>query len=324
VAVIGTGSSALQFVPEIAPVTARLTVFQRTAGWVVPKLDGPYSARQQARYRRWPATMTAARRGWDQFEELLTYGLTRHRAVLAPLRLAGRALLRQQVNDPELRRKLTPAVEFGCKRIGFSNDWYPTFNRSTVDLVTTPIAAVTEAGVRTADGALTEVDTIILGTGFAATEFLAPIRVRGAGGRDLADAWRDGARAYLGITVPGFPNMFLMYGPNTNLGSGSIVQMLEGQARYIGSAVDLLAAGGVRSLEVRSDVADAYDRWTQHRLRGTAWVGCQNWYRTATGRVTNNWPGQLGDYRRRTDHLELADYRAAAPRPETAPPGPAR
>lgn len=312
VAVIGTGSSALQFVPRIAPVVGHLTVFQRTAGWVLPKLDGPYSARRQARQRRWPVTMTAARHGWDLFEEFLTYGLTRRPALLAPLRLASRALLRSQVHDPAVRARLTPAIEFGCKRIGFSLDWYPTFNRSTVDLVTAPIEAVTEAGVRTADGALTEVDTIILGTGFAATEFLAPIRVHGPGGRDLRAAWPDGARAYLGITVPGFPNMFLMYGPNTNLGSGSIVAMLEAQASYIGSAVDLLAAGRVRSLEVRADVAEADDRWTQARLGGTVWVSCRSWYRTAAGRITNNWPGQLRGYRRRAGRLELADYRAPA------------
>jgi cation diffusion facilitator CzcD-associated flavoprotein CzcO/acetyl esterase/lipase len=322
VAVIGTGSSALQFVPEIAPTAGRLTVFQRTAGWVVPKLDRPYSTRAQARHRRWPATMTAARHGWDLFEELLTFGLTRHRSALTPLRLVSRAMLGRQVHDPQVRRQLTPTIEFGCKRIGFSNDWYPTFNRPTVELVTAPIEAVTEAGVRTADGRLTEVDTIILGTGFASTEFLAPIGVRGAGGQQLAAVWRDGARAYLGITVPGFPNMFLLYGPNTNLGSGSVVHMLESQARYVGSAVDLLAAGLARSLEVRSDVADGYDRWTQQRLSRTAWVSCQNWYRTATGRVTNNWPGQLREYRRRTDHLELVDYRAATDR--SRQPDPAR
>jgi cation diffusion facilitator CzcD-associated flavoprotein CzcO len=169
------------------------------------------------------------------------------------------------------------------------------------------------------DGALHEVDTIILGTGFASTEFLAPIRVHGAGGRDLAEVWRDGARAYLGITVPGFPNMFLMYGPNTNLGSGSIVHMLESQARYIGSAVDLLAESRVRQLDVRSDVEEAYDRQTQRRLGRTAWVTCRNWYRTAAGRVTNNWPGQLGEYRQLTDHLEPADYRLSRPPRVRAP-----
>jgi cation diffusion facilitator CzcD-associated flavoprotein CzcO/acetyl esterase/lipase len=309
VAVIGTGSSALQFVPEIARTAARLTVFQRTAGWVLPKLDGPVSTRQQRRYQRWPRSMALARFGWDLFEEGLTYGITRNHAVLAPLRRANRAMLRAQVHDPAVRAKLTPAIEFGCKRIGFSNDWYPTFNLSTVDLVTAPIEAVTGAGVRTVDGATHHVDTIILGTGFAATEFLAPIRVR-AGGRDLADAWRDGARAYLGITVPGFPNLFLIYGPNTNLGSGSIIHMMEGQARYVRQAVELLATGQTGQLAVRPDVAEAYDRQTQRRLAGTVWVSCRNWYRTGTGRVVNNWPGQLREYRRRTDHFDRVDYRS--------------
>jgi cation diffusion facilitator CzcD-associated flavoprotein CzcO len=307
VAVIGTGSSALQFVPAIAGAVGQLTVFQRTAGWIVPKLDGAYPDRWRDRDR--PArSMSVARRGLDLFEGAFTYGLTRHRSVLGPLRLVGRAQLRLQVRDPELRRKLTPAAEFGCKRVGFSNDYYPTFNRDNVTLVTDPIAEVTATGVRTVDGVLHEVDTIILGTGFASTDFLAPIRIRGAGGRDLAGAWRNGARAYLGITVPDFPNMFLMYGPNTNLGSGSIIYMLESQARYVGSAIGLLAEGRAGQLAVRSDVEDAYDRRTQHRLRRTAWVTCRNWYRTAAGRVTNNWPGQLREYRRLTDHLDLADY----------------
>jgi cation diffusion facilitator CzcD-associated flavoprotein CzcO/acetyl esterase/lipase len=310
VAVIGTGSSALQFVPEVAKVAGRLTVFQRTAGWVLPKVDSPLSTRQQRRYRRWPALLSTARHGWDVFEEGLTYGITRHRAALLPLRLVGRTMLRLQVHDPSVRARLRPGIEFGCKRIGFSNDWYPTFNRSTVDLVTSPIETITETGVRTADGALSEVDTIILGTGFAATEFLAPIEVR-AGDRSLNDAWRDGARAYLGITVPGFPNMFLMYGPNTNLGSGSIIHMMEGQARYVRQAIEVLGTGRVRELEVRQDVADAYDRRTQRRLAGTVWVRCQNWYRTSDGRVVNNWPGQLREYRRQTDHFDASDYRDA-------------
>lgn len=311
VAVVGTGSSALQFVPEIAGTVGHLTVFQRTAGWVLPKLDGPYTARQHARFRRRPGSLAAARRRWDLFEEFLTAGITRHRTLLAPLRLVGLALLRLQVRDPDVRRKLTPQVDFGCKRIGFSADWYPTFNRSTVDLVTEPIVAVTETGVRTADGRLHEVDVIILGTGFRSTEFLGPIRVRGSGGQELAEQWRDGARAYLGITVPGFPNMFLLYGPNTNLGSGSIVHMLECQTRYIADAVRLIGRGLSR-MDVRPDVAEAYDRRTQRRLAGTVWVSCQNWYRTASGRVTNNWPGQLREYRRRTDHVEPADYRVPA------------
>jgi cation diffusion facilitator CzcD-associated flavoprotein CzcO/acetyl esterase/lipase len=307
VAVVGTGPSALQFVPAIAPNVGRLTVYQRTPTWVMAKMDGPYSAAQQERARRNPSRMNAARRGWDAFEEYLTLGITRHRALLTPFKLMSRAMLRQQVEDPVTRQKLTPTIEFGCKRVGFSNDWYPTFNLPNVDLVTDSIEAVTRTGIRTTAGDR-EHDTIILGTGFTATEFLAPIQVR-AGGKDLADAWKDGARAYLGLAVAGFPNMFLMYGPNTNLGSGSIVMMLEAQARYIGSAVDLLADGTAGRLELRSDVDDAYAEQVQRRLAGTAWVTCNSWYTTESGRVTTNWPGALREYRRRTEHLELADYR---------------
>jgi cation diffusion facilitator CzcD-associated flavoprotein CzcO len=309
VAVIGTGPSALQFVPAIAPSVGRLTVYQRTPTWVMAKMDGAYTAAQQQRARRDPRRMVRARRGWDVFEEYLTLGITRHQALLTPFRVMSTAMLRSQVDDPRTRAKLTPTIQFGCKRIGFSNDWYPTFNLPTVDLVTDPIEAVTSTGIRTSAGSR-EHDTIILGTGFTATEFLAPIQVRGAGGKELSEVWKDGARAYLGLAVAGFPNMFIMYGPNTNLGSGSIVMMLEAQAGYIGSAVDLIAAGTVERLDLRSDVDDAYAEEVQGRLAGTAWVSCSSWYTTESGRVTTNWPGALREYRRRTATLDLADYRA--------------
>jgi cation diffusion facilitator CzcD-associated flavoprotein CzcO/acetyl esterase/lipase len=309
VAVIGTGPSALQFVPAIAPNVGRLTVYQRTPTWVLAKMDGPYTPAQHERARRNPNRLAAARRGWDAFEEYLTLGITRHRALLTPFKVMSRAMLRQQVQDPATRAKLTPTIEFGCKRVGFSNDWYPTFNLPTVDLVTESIEAVTRTGITTTAGSR-EHDTIILGTGFTATEFLAPIQVHGAGGKDLAEVWKDGARAYLGLAVAGFPNMFLMYGPNTNLGSGSIVMMLEAQARYIAGAVDLLADRTVGELDLRCDVDDAYAEEVQRRLAGTAWVSCNSWYSTESGRVTTNWPGALREYRRRTARLELSDYRA--------------
>ncbi len=217
--------------------------------------------------------------------------------------------LRHQVRDPELRAKLKPDYPIGCKRLLFSNDWYPALTRPNVSVVTEAVAGVTTRGLTTADGAEHPADVIVYGTGFKATEFLVPMTVTGRDGRDLHQQWSDGARAFLGVTVPGFPNFFVMYGPNTNLGGSSILQMLEGQAGYVGQAVDLLAAGHLDSVEVRPDAAEHYDHEMQERLGDSVWSGeCHSWYRTDTGRITTNWPGLVREYRERTATFEPADY----------------
>jgi cation diffusion facilitator CzcD-associated flavoprotein CzcO len=218
----------------------------------------------------------------------------------------ARRHLRKQVPDPRLRAALTPDYPIGCKRVLFADDYYPALTEPHVRVSTSDIAELTPSGVRTVDGELHEADVLVYGTGFRTTEFLSTIQVRGVTG-DLSEAWAGGASAYLGITVPGFPNMFLMYGPNTNLGAGSIVYMLERQARYVRQAVALLASG-VSTLDVRPDVARRYDDEVQRRLAGTAWSGCQSWYRDESGRVINNWPGLVSEYHRRTRTLAAADY----------------
>jgi cation diffusion facilitator CzcD-associated flavoprotein CzcO len=228
-----------------------------------------------------------------------------------PFRLASAALRRTQVPDPALRARLTPDHPIGCKRILISSDYYPALCRPHVDVVTDAIAEVTAAGVRTADGTEHPSDVIILGTGFATTEFLAPMKVFGAGGRELSEQWRDGASAHLGIAVPGFPNLFLLYGPNTNLGSGSIVHMLECQIGYVRQAVELLRCG-VRTLAVRPQIAARYDAEIQQRLARTVWTGCRNWYRTAGGRIVTNWPGTVREYTRRTRQFDVSEYEAGA------------
>ncbi|MER7168589.1 4-hydroxyacetophenone monooxygenase, partial [Micromonospora sp. NPDC000207] len=232
--------------------------------------------------------------------------VTGGRFTAAVLRAASALHRRWQVRDPHLRARVTPTEPLGCKRILFTDRWLPTLAREDVHLVTTPIAEVTETGIRTADGVDHPCDVLVYGTGFAATEFLAPIRVTGRDGLVLADVWRDGAHAYLGMTVPGFPNLFLVYGPNTNTGNTSVLYFHEAQARYIVQAVRLAVAG--TPLEVRPDVAAAYDREVQERLAGTAWTGCRSWYRTPGGRVVTNWPGSAAEYRRRTARLRPADY----------------
>jgi cation diffusion facilitator CzcD-associated flavoprotein CzcO len=291
VAVIGTGASAIQLVPEIAGKAAHVTVFQRTAPWTLPKPDRRYGRVRRTAYRKIPALM--------QLSRAATWGLTLiqgaavggNRVVNPLVRGYSRAQRRWQVRDPELRAKVTPDEPLGCKRVLFTNGWLPALARPDVSLVTEKIIAVTPDGIRTADGAEHRCDVLIYGTGFAATEFLVPIRVTGRDGVRLEDEWRDGARAHLGITVPGFPNMFLVYGPNTNTGNTSVIYFHEAQARYLAQAVRLVADQG-KPLEVREEPAAAYDEEIQGRLAGSVWTGCQSWYRTATGRVVTNWPGK--------------------------------
>jgi cation diffusion facilitator CzcD-associated flavoprotein CzcO/acetyl esterase/lipase len=304
VAVIGTGASAIQFVPAIVDRVAALTVFQRSAPHVIPKPDRAYG-------RGRPGNRAAARAFWATFFEVGALGLTSVRAAALPFRIASAALRRSQVPDRALRARLTPDHPIGCKRILISSDYYPAVCRPHVDVVTHAIAEVTAGGVRTSDGTEHPADVIILGTGFATTDFLAPMKVFGAGGRELTEQWRAGASAHLGITVPGFPNLFLLYGPNTNLGSGSIVHVLECQIGYVRQALELIRSG-VRTLAVRPEVAARYDVEIQRRLARTVWTGCRNWYRTASGRIVNNWPGTTREYARRTRRFEVDEYEAGA------------
>ncbi|WP_239144839.1 flavin-containing monooxygenase [Actinoplanes couchii] len=306
IAVIGTGASAIQLVPSIAGKAAHITVFQRTAPWTVPKPDRRYGRLRRAANRRIPALMKLSR--------LATWGLTLvpgaalagNRPVNALVRGYSWAQRRWQVRDPELRAKVTPDEPIGCKRLLFTNAWLPALARPDVALVTEKIIAVTPDGVRTADGTDHPCDTLIYGTGFAATEFLAPMRITGRDGTLLADVWSEGAHAYLGLAVPGFPNMFLVYGPNTNTGNTSVIYFHEAQARWIAQAVRRVAAGDI--LDVRREVAAAYDSEIQSRLSTSVWTACQSWYRTAAGRIVTNWPGSAREYARRTADLNPADF----------------
>ncbi|KUL26805.1 flavin-containing monooxygenase [Actinoplanes awajinensis] len=308
VGVIGTGASAIQLVPEIAGTAAHVTVFQRTPPWTLPKPDRRYGRVRRALYSRFPALMGPARAGTWAMTVVTGAALQGNRAAGALLHGASRLQRRLQVRDPELRRKVTPDEPMGCKRVLFTNAWLPALARPDVDLVTEPVVAVTAGGVRTADGAEHPVDVLVYGTGFAATEFLVPITVTGRDGVRLDEVWRDGAHAYLGLAVPGFPNMFLVYGPNTNTGNTSVVYFHEAQARWISQAVRQLDQDQ-KPFEVRADVAEAYDRELQSRLAGSVWTSCRSWYRTATGRIVTNWPGMAAEYRRRTARLRPADFR---------------
>jgi cation diffusion facilitator CzcD-associated flavoprotein CzcO len=308
VAVVGSGASAVQFVPEIAPQVAQLTVFQRTANWMLPRRNHVYPPRLRALIRYAPGLQRLRRALLFGFLEGLTASI-RHPRTLGRLSAVRSArFMRAQVPDPELRRRVWPDYTFGCKRILFSSHYLPTLSRTNVELVTEPIAEVTEAGLRTGDGVTHAVDCIIWGTGFRASEFVAPMDVRGTGGLRLAEAWDGGAHAHLGLTVPGFPSLFLMYGPNTNTSGGSIIFYLEAQASYIRQALAHLRDGGFAALDVRPDVEAASDRETQARFQGTAWLDCNSWYQDRQGRIVANWPGYMGGYLRRTRTFVPAEY----------------
>ncbi len=311
VGVIGTGASAIQFVPAIAGQVASLTVFQRSAPYVVPKPDGAYSTRQQRRFAHHPRLHHLTRRGVFHLSEQLNRTLDSDGRLAVVLEKAWQLNLRRHVKDADLRAKLVPDYPLGCKRLLFSNDWYPTLAQPHVDVVTDGVADVEPDGIRTADGTLHELDVVILGTGFAATEFLAPMEITGRGGRRLAEAWAGGARAHLGITVPDFPGFYVLYGPNTNLGGSSIIGMLEAQAGYVVRAV-LETAARRAPLVVRADRAAAYDEEMQRRLDSSVWSSCTSWYREPGGRITTNWPGTVAEYQQRTSAFDPSDFETVA------------
>jgi cation diffusion facilitator CzcD-associated flavoprotein CzcO len=308
VAVVGTGASAVQFVPEVAQQAGQLSVFQRTGNWFLPRRNRVYPPVVRAAIRHVSGLQRLRRSFLFNYCESLTLAIRHPRTVGRLTGMRSAAFMRHQLPDPELRRRAWPDYTFGCKRVLFSSRYLPTLSRPNVELVTDPIAEVTEAGLRTQDGRLHEVDCIIWGTGFKATEFVAPTRVAGADGRTLDEVWSDGAHAHLGLTVPGFPSMFLMYGPNTNTSGGSIIFYHEAQASYIRQALEHLRTGGYRSLDVRPDVEAASDRELQARFAGTAWTGCDSWYRDRHGRIVTNWPGYMREYLERTRTFAAAEY----------------
>jgi cation diffusion facilitator CzcD-associated flavoprotein CzcO len=311
VAVIGNAASAVQFVPQIAPLVARLTIFQRSANWLLPRKDRLYAPRTQRLLTRFPGLAKLYHDAqWFYFGEMqLTPLMKRVRPVQALARLRALAHLRRQVRDPALRAKLVPDYPIGAKRVLFNDDYYPALTRPNVRLVTDGIERIEPAGVRSRTGELHEADVIVFATGFKSTEFLAPIEVTGREGRRLADEWRNGARAYLGVTVSGFPNLFMLYGPNTNLGHNSILVMIEAQVGYVLDAMAKMRARGLRRLDVRQEVMDAYNRRLQEDLARSVWatIGA-SWYKLADGTITNNWPHGTMRYRRLLREARLEDY----------------
>lgn len=314
VAVIGTGASAIQFVPRIAPEAERVTIYQRSAPWVLPKNDRAYAGWERWLFRAFPPRVALARLGLAAFFELGTYMFTGNRLLVRAFAAHSNRTRRAALSDPELLERTTPDTEVGCKRVLITSEWFPTLERDDVELVTDRIERIAVGGVVTADGSERPADTIVWGTGFQSHDFVAPMRVEGPGGRELNEVWGERPEAYLGTTVSGFPNMFVLYGPNTNHGSGSVPYTLECQYSYVLDAIRRLREGNLSWIDLKPEVQARWREEIERRSAGTQWVtGGHNWYVNEQGVNTNNWPGPWLEYRRRTLKLNPGDYRAARP-----------
>jgi cyclohexanone monooxygenase len=321
VAVVGTGSSAIQFVPMIQPEVEQLYLFQRTAPWVIAKFDRRIGDAEKRLYRRYPGVQRALRNVLYGMFELTQIAQRRPRVMQQVQRLAL-LHLRRQVKDPELRRVLTPNFILGCKRILLSNTYYPALQQPNAELVPHALREVREHSVIGADGVEREVDTIIFGTGFHVTDMPIGERVRGDDGRSLADVWQGSPRAYLGTTVAGFPNLFMLIGPNVGNGHTSAIVLIEAQLEYALGALKEMRERGLSSLTVRAEVQHAYNERVQKALAGTVWNsgGCQSYYLDRNGTNSTIYPWTTIDLRRRTSRFQLDEYLAceAAPEPVAA------
>jgi cation diffusion facilitator CzcD-associated flavoprotein CzcO len=315
VAVIGTGASAIQFVPRIQPLVSRLTVFQRTPPWIIPRHDRPISRAEHWLFRHAPVAQRAARAGIYWGREAYALGFVKNPDIMQKAQALAVRQLHRQVADPDLRARLTPSYRMGCKRILISNDYYPSLTQPNVSLVTEGIKEIREKSVLTSDGTAYDADTIIFGTGFHVSDFPVAQRIFGTGGLSLAERWsaRPAQTAFRGTTTAGFPNLFVLTGPNTGLGHNSQVFMIEAQIRYVVSA--LLHAGrhGIDRVEVRPAAQAAYDQVVQRKMRPTVWVtgGCSSWYLDEDGRNVSLWPDFTWVYAWQTRRFDPSNYNLA-------------
>ncbi|WP_261718613.1 NAD(P)/FAD-dependent oxidoreductase [Streptomyces sp. FZ201] len=311
VAMVGTGASAIQIVPAIQPLTERLTLFQRTPPWVMPRMDRAISGAERWLHRRLPFT-TQARRGllWG-IRELQVQAFTKHPNELGLVERLARQNMARAIKDPELRAKLTPDYRIGCKRILLSSEYYPAIARPNVDVVASGLAEVRGSTLVAADGTEAEVDAIVFGTGFHVTDMPIAERVVGADGRTLAETWKGGMQALRGASAAGFPNWMTIIGPNTGLGNSSMILMIESQLNYMADYLrQLNVLGGRVALDARPSAVHAWNRRVQERMKRTVWNtgGCTSWYLDASGRNTTIWPGTTSEFRRATRRVELAEY----------------
>jgi len=304
-AVIGSAATAVQMAPELAKEAAQLYLYQRSPTWVLPRENDPFTDEELARFAHDPGAALAEReRIFDEIDPHITFS---NRAVCELAEAAGLENL-LAVEDPEVRKNLTPRVPWGCDRPLFSNTWFPMFNRPDVELIVDPIERITEDSIVSGDGDVRRVDIIVAATGFHATRFLSAIVVTGRGGLRLEDAWADGPEAYLGIATRGFPNLFMLYGPNTN--NGSIITLLEFQVEYVIRQLARMDAEGIGWMEVRGDVMKRYNEQLQRELDSVeVWqASCNNYYRAASGRIVTQWPSTMSEYRRRASRPDPDAY----------------
>ncbi len=315
VAVIGTGASAAQFLPHVQQQAEHVDVYQRTPGWIFPRNDLPMPPLVRAVLRRLPPLQRAIRYVIYYFAELLVLGLVYQRRLLSGLEWIARRKLAKEVPDPELRAKLTPGYTIGCKRIIFSDDYLPALAQPNVDVITGPIASVDATGIATADGTHRAYDTIVLGTGFRVWDYPFAQHLVGSAGRSLAEVWEEsGRQAYLGTVVAGFPNLFLLIGPNTGLGNNSMINVIEGQLVYVLDALRGMQAAGAEAIEVHPAVQERYNAYLQDAFAGTVWNegGCRSWYLAADGTNRALWPSFSDAFKRRLRGFDIADFAVSA------------
>jgi cation diffusion facilitator CzcD-associated flavoprotein CzcO len=310
VAVVGTGASAIQFVPQLAKQVGRLYLFQRNPPWILPRFDKAFGPRWHRRFARVPLLRRLYRAAlyWNSEWHVLLFLKVSWLTRL--VEWVSRRHLAKSVADPRLREQLTPRYRLGCKRVLLSSDYYPAVQRPNVELVTEGIESIGPRGVRTRDGVEREVDAIVYGTGFDVARYMAPLHIVGRQGRVLNELWHEAPRSYLGITVSGFPNLFMLMGPNTGLGHNSMIFMIEAQVRYAVQCIQALRSQDLRWLDVRPEVQDAFNDSLREKLGQTVWQsgGCRSWYQSASGQNGAIWPGSTLDYWLRTRQLHLGDY----------------
>jgi cation diffusion facilitator CzcD-associated flavoprotein CzcO len=321
VAVIGTGASAVQFIPAIQPNVAHMTVFQRTPAWVVPRHDRETGPRRQWLYQTAPIVQQL-QRVWVYLKHEWRIIAFQNPALMKLPQRQARKHLEQQVRDPELRAKLLPDFRFGCKRVLISDDYLPALTRPNVSVVTDGIREIDERGLIDDTGTLHPVDAIIFGTGFRTTRLPLTDRIHGVDGRTMAEIWDGRPTAYLGTSVAGFPNCYLIHGPNIGLGHTSAIHMFESQANYIAAAVEYARSHSHAAVEPTRAAQDAFTARVDQLGAGSVWTegGCKSWYLNDDGRNTNIWPGSTVEFRRRTLHFDPTEH--LLHRPAVAVPGP--
>lgn len=310
IGVIGTGASAIQIVPAIVSKVKQLNLYQRTPPWILPKPDGEISSLRKWLYSNFPATQRLHRKRLYWQHEIMAVGFIKNPGILKFFSKLSQRFLKQSIADETLRAKLTPDYVMGCKRVLISNDYFPALAQKNVEVITEKIDCINETGVRTKDGKQQNADVIILATGFKSTEEVSRFAVKGRNGIDLNEAWRDGAEAYLGTSVSGFPNMFLVVGPNTGLGHSSMILMIEAQVNLVMEGVKMLKQSGAKFVDVKSETQQQFNKEIQEKLATTVWQsgGCTSWYQTKSGKNVTLWPGFTFTFMKRTSKFEKEKY----------------